>query len=96
MPMCAVLMMSPGYIAEEAAAVEVPVLIGAGERDTLPDPHAEPAAFRKARDVSLYVVPRMAHMHNFASTRVLMWDRIADWSRMVARELKDAKSSRQG
>ncbi len=27
------MMLSPGYIAQEAAAIEVPVLIAAGERD---------------------------------------------------------------
>jgi pimeloyl-ACP methyl ester carboxylesterase len=87
MPGCATSMMSPGFIAEEASQVDVPVLIGAGERDTLPDPHAEPGAFKKSRDVSVYVVPAMAHMHNFASTRRLLWDRIVDWSKMVAREV---------
>jgi len=62
------------------------VLIAAGERDVVSDPHAEPAAFRSSKDVSVYVVPNMAHMHNFASTRTLLWDRIADWSLMVAGE----------
>lgn len=69
MPACARLMLSPGYVAQEAAAIEVPVLIAAGERDVVPDPRAEPAAFKSAKDVSVYVVPNMAHMHNFASTR---------------------------
>jgi hypothetical protein len=26
----------------------------------------------------------MAHMHNFASTREILWRRLNDWSRMVA------------
>jgi pimeloyl-ACP methyl ester carboxylesterase len=86
MPVCARLMMTPRYVAQEAAAIDVPVLIGAGERDVVPDPHAEPGAFESSPDVSLYVVPGMAHMHNFATTRRLLWDRIADWSIMVARE----------
>jgi pimeloyl-ACP methyl ester carboxylesterase len=86
MPAFARLMLSPGYVAQEAAAIEVPVLIAAGERDVVPDPHAEPSALKSSRDVSVYVVPNMAHMHNFASTRKLLWDRIADWSLMVARE----------
>jgi pimeloyl-ACP methyl ester carboxylesterase len=83
MPACARLMLSPGYIAQEAAAIEVPVLIAAGERDVVPDPRAEPGAFKSSKDVSVYVVPGMAHMHNFATTRKLLWDRIADWSVMV-------------
>jgi len=87
MPVCARLMMTPRYVAQEAAAIDVPVLIAAGERDVVPDPHAEPGAFESSPDVSLYVVPGMAHMHNFATTRRLLWDRIAAWSLMVAGEL---------
>lgn len=85
MPACARLMLSPGYVAQEAAAIDVPVLIAAGERDVVPDPHAEPAAFKSSKDISVYVVPGMAHMHNFTTTRKLLWDRIADWSVMVGK-----------
>ena len=55
-PTCALQMMAPGCVATEAAAIEVPVLIGMGERDVCPDPHAEPSAYKRSRDVSLYVV----------------------------------------
>jgi alpha-beta hydrolase superfamily lysophospholipase len=75
-PACAVTMMTEGAVAEEAAAIDVPVLVGCGERDVVPDPWAEPAAYRGSRDVSIVVVPRMAHMHNFARTRELLWRRI--------------------
>ncbi len=83
-PTCAVLMMSPGAVAAEAAAIKVPVLIGVGERDVCPDPHAEPGAYRSSRDVSLLIVPRMAHMHNFSNTRQRLWDRLVRWSRAIA------------
>lgn len=83
-PPCAVTMMSPGAIAREAGNVQVPVLVGVGERDTCPEPMAEPAAYKNSRDVAVYIVPRMAHMHNFASTRVMLWDRIEAWARRVA------------
>ncbi|HSS08788.1 MAG TPA: alpha/beta hydrolase [Acidimicrobiales bacterium] len=82
-PACAVTMMTEGAAADEAAAIDVPVLIGCGERDVVPDPWAEPAAYRKSRDISLFVSPRMAHMHNFARTRRLLWDRIAAFGRAV-------------
>jgi hypothetical protein len=85
-PPCAVTMMSPGCVAPEAAAVRVPVFIGVGERDTCPEPRAEPRAYANSSDVSVYVVPRMAHMHNFASTRQLLWDRIEHWARGIAAE----------
>ncbi len=66
----------PGVVASEAASIDVPVLVGMGERDVCQDPHAELAAFQNATDIAAFVVPRMAHMHNFAGTRRRMWDRI--------------------
>jgi pimeloyl-ACP methyl ester carboxylesterase len=83
-PPCAVMMMTPGIVKAEAAAVAAPVLIAMGERDVCPDPHDEPSAYRSSRDVSLFVVPRMAHMHNFAGTRHLLWKRIESWALQVA------------
>jgi len=83
-PHCAVRMMLPGAFAEEAAKIAVPVLVGNGERDTCPDPHAEAAAYRASRDVTIFIVPTMAHMHNFASTRAVLWQRLHGWSRALA------------
>ncbi|ATI80758.1 alpha/beta fold hydrolase [Sphingobium yanoikuyae] len=83
-PHCAVQMMLPGCFKDDAARVAVPVLIGDGERDTCPDPYREPAAYTTSRDVSLFIVPKMAHMHNFASTRQILWQRLNRWSRLVA------------
>ena len=83
-PPCAVTMMMPGVVATEAAAIKVPVLIAMGERDVCPDPHAEPSAYKASNDVSLFVVPRMAHMHNFGSTRAQLWSRIESWARRIA------------
>jgi pimeloyl-ACP methyl ester carboxylesterase len=84
-PYCAVQMMLSGAFAADAAKVTVPVLVANGERDTCPDPHAEVAAYPASRDVSIHIVPTMAHMHNFASTRERLWQRLHDWSSMVAR-----------
>jgi pimeloyl-ACP methyl ester carboxylesterase len=79
LPSCVVAMLSPGYITAEAAAVDVPVFIGLGERDTAPYPHREPTAYPKSSDVTLFICNRMAHMHNFAMTRHELWDRLAHW-----------------
>jgi len=83
-PRCASIFMTPGHLIASAASVEVPVFIGLGERDTCADPLAEPASFVRSRDVSVFIVPRMAHMHNFASTRRILWDRIVAWSKAVS------------
>jgi alpha-beta hydrolase superfamily lysophospholipase len=66
----------PGFIAREAAMVSAPVLLGMGERDVCQDPLRELAAFMSTRDLSLFVAPRMGHMHNFAGTRELLWRRL--------------------
>ncbi len=85
-PNCVVAMMSPGYVKDEAAMIEAPVFLGFGERDVSPDPWDEPSAFPQSRDISLFVVERMAHMHNFASSRMKLWRRLSDWATLVARE----------
>ncbi|MBV9841073.1 MAG: hypothetical protein JOY99_05990 [Sphingomonadaceae bacterium] len=87
MPDCTVQMMIPGVVAAEAAAVTVPVFVGNGERDVCPDPHAEPGAYQASLDVTITIVPCMAHMHNFASTRALLWDRLTAWYGTVAASL---------
>jgi pimeloyl-ACP methyl ester carboxylesterase len=79
MPPAAAAMLAPGVVAEEAAVIDVPVFIGVGERDVCPDPWTEPASYHGAQQVSLCVVERMAHMHNFASTREVLWDRLHRW-----------------
>ena len=83
-PPCGVYMVAPGVVALEAAAITVPVLVANGERDVVPDPWAEPKAYQSSRDVTVYVCPRMAHMHNFAHTRALLWTRIHAWGEGVA------------
>jgi alpha-beta hydrolase superfamily lysophospholipase len=74
---------TPGVVAAEAAAIDVPVLVAAGARDTLADPRGEPRAYLTAPSVDLFICPRMAHMHNFAGTRCVFWERIETWAHWV-------------
>jgi hypothetical protein len=78
-PRCVVGMMARDYVIEEAAAIDVPVFFGEGERDVAEDPWAESSRFPRVRDFTLFVCPQMAHMHNFATTRRELWDRSLDW-----------------
>ncbi|MDR2857621.1 MAG: hypothetical protein LBV50_07210 [Novosphingobium sp.] len=74
--------LTPGIVAPEAAAIAVPVLSAMGERDLVVDPLGEARAFRSAASFDLFICPRMGHMHNFAGTRALFWERIhrfGDW-----------------
>jgi pimeloyl-ACP methyl ester carboxylesterase len=84
-PPCAILMVAPGTVATEAAAITVPVFVGVGERDVVPDPWMEPKAYKSATDITAFVCPRMAHMHNFAGTRELLWRRLHLWGDAVSR-----------
>jgi alpha-beta hydrolase superfamily lysophospholipase len=83
-PPMAATMLSPGAVRDEAAAVDVPVLIAAGERDTVPDARAEPSAYPNSRDLTVLVTPRMAHMHNFAGTRETLWRNTHAWGDRIA------------
>ena len=83
-PPCGILMVAPGTVAIEAASITVPVLVAVGERDVVPDPWMEPKAYKSANDITVYVCPRMAHMHNFAGTREQFWRRIHSWGTGVA------------
>jgi pimeloyl-ACP methyl ester carboxylesterase len=69
----------PGITADAAALVEVPVFLAYGEVDVSPAPHAEPAAFARSNDVTLYVLAGSGHCHNMAGTRHVLWDRLARW-----------------
>jgi pimeloyl-ACP methyl ester carboxylesterase len=75
----------PGAVAGEAARIDVPVLLATGERDVCHPPAEEVAALKAATDISVLVVPRMAHMHNFAATRALLWDRLDEFVTHVTR-----------
>ncbi len=91
-PPCAVTMMTEGAVAAEAAAIDVPVFIGCGERDVVPDPGAEPGAYRRSSYLTVTVLPKMAHMHNFARTREELWRRISVFADGVGRPRNDRVS----
>jgi hypothetical protein len=75
-----------GTVAADAARIGVPVLAASGEVDVVPDPWSEPAAYRGSPHVTTAVIPGMAHMHNFASARVELWEVIDDWLTVAARK----------
>jgi pimeloyl-ACP methyl ester carboxylesterase len=68
-----------GPNARAAAVIDVPVLLGFGERDVSEDPPREARAYRSSSQVQLYVQPRAAHCGNLAGSRTQLWERIGDW-----------------
>jgi hypothetical protein len=75
--------MTPGFAKPFAARIESPLFLAFGDTDVAADPHAEPAAYPNSGDITVVTIPRMAHMHNFADTRVQLWDRFAAWLPVV-------------
>jgi len=71
--------MTPGFAQPFATRIRSPLFLAFGELDVSADPHAEPLGYPHARDITLVVVPRMAHMHNFAETRAQLWERFWAW-----------------
>lgn len=82
---CGIDMLTPGVVTAEAAAITCPVLVAQGERDVVPHPRNEPAAYPSSRHITVVEIPTMAHMHNFASTRAQMWQAIHAWGRSLPR-----------
>jgi pimeloyl-ACP methyl ester carboxylesterase len=72
--------LAPGVVAEQAASIDVPVFIGAGERDVLADARAEAAAYAASRDITVAEIPSCAHMHNFSPRRARLWQRLHAWA----------------
>ncbi len=69
-----------GHSASYAADVSSPVFVAFGEHDVPEHPHDDIGYYRASGDVTLMVLPASAHCHNFAGTRALLWDRLADWA----------------
>lgn len=80
-PRCAGRLLLPHAVAREAAAVRAPVFLAYGQMDVTPEPLADVAMFRSSCDIRLSIIPRMAHLHNFADTRAELWRRLGDYIR---------------
>jgi pimeloyl-ACP methyl ester carboxylesterase len=75
--------MIPGVVAEHAARIGVPVLIGYGVVDVSPDPRGEARLYCSSPDITTVVLADSAHCHNMASSRHRLWRRLLDWAATV-------------
>lgn len=75
--------MIPGVVAEHAARIDVPVLLGYGVVDVSPNPRAEAALYCNSPDITTVVMGDSAHCHNMASSRVRLWRRLLSWTDAV-------------
>ncbi len=76
--------MIPGVVADHAARIDVPVLVGYGAVDVSPDPRAEARLYSNSPDITTLVLADSAHCHNMASSRNRLWRRLLAWAAMVA------------
>jgi len=75
--------MIPGVVAEQAARIDVPVLIGYGSVDVSPDPHAEAGLYGSCPDITTVLLAGSAHCHNMSSSRHRLWRRLLAWAATV-------------
>jgi len=75
--------MIPGVVAEHAAHIDVPVLIGYGAVDVSPEPRAEARLYPSSPDVTTVVLAGSAHCHNMSSSRHQLWRRLLAWTATV-------------
>ena len=81
-----------------AAAIDVPVFIGVGEKDLAVRHHEIPAEFPASRDVTLFVLDGAGHNHNVEPNRADLWARVLGWGRAVTSRADtsvDATASRR-
>lgn len=76
--------MTPGLARPFAERISQPVFLAFGATDVSADPRREPAGYPASSDITLVVIPEMAHMHNFAGTRRRLWDRFHAWLPVLA------------
>jgi pimeloyl-ACP methyl ester carboxylesterase len=74
----------PDFSRKDVASIDVPVFLAFGERDVSANPRREPSFYASALDITLLVLARSAHCHNFASSRHHLWGRLLDWAASVA------------
>jgi hypothetical protein len=75
--------MIPGVVAEHAAQIDVPLLIGYGAVDVSPEPRAEARLYSSSPDITTLVQAASAHCHNMASSRHQLWRRMLTWTATV-------------
>jgi alpha-beta hydrolase superfamily lysophospholipase len=71
---------TPGIVAEEAAAIDVPVFLAFGDKDIHGPIEAAPLSYPNSPDVVLLMLPDTRHNHFVYPNRALLFDRFAAWA----------------
>ena len=73
-----------GFTAAFAAGITCPILIAFGDEDIPESPRDDAGFYTASPDITVLTLSNSAHCHNLASTRALLWDRIASWAAGIA------------
>lgn len=71
--------MTPGFTLPFTERFECPLFLGFGDSDLVTEPHREPGAYPRCRDITLAVFPETTHLYNFIDSRRRVWDRMLLW-----------------
>jgi hypothetical protein len=63
-----------------AEQIDVPVFLGFGVVDATTAAHREPGSYPRCPRITLRVLAGSGHGHNYAPTRVELWDELAAWT----------------
>jgi hypothetical protein len=77
--------MTPGFAQAYAERISCPLLLAFADRDVVATPRGEGRGYPGSRHITTVVIPRMAHVHNFADTRAELWRDILVWLGGVSR-----------
>ena len=69
--------MTPGFAAQDAAAIEVPVFLGFGDGDVSPSPAGEVPFYEHSPLITLCVLAHCAHIEMLSSARRQLFDELA-------------------
>jgi pimeloyl-ACP methyl ester carboxylesterase len=70
----------PGSIQPELARVDVPTLVAVGEHDIAGTISALPRQLPACHDLTLLTLAGTGHNHNWADSRLALWDRLVHWA----------------
>jgi pimeloyl-ACP methyl ester carboxylesterase len=73
----------PGLMPRAAATIHVPLFLSNGVIDVSTNVRTEAAGYTVSPDITLFTLAGSAHCHNFAATRGVLWQRLANWAEML-------------
>jgi pimeloyl-ACP methyl ester carboxylesterase len=80
---CGLFSMVPSSTDRQKAVIGVPVFVAFGDEDLTDDRAGSAARYAACNDLTVFVLEGSSHCHNQATTRVVLWDRLANWIQSI-------------